>query len=254
MAVRTGYTAGTPCWVDLAAADFAGAQRFYGELFDWQLDEGAEEAGRYTMCRKDGHNVAGLMPLSGGDLPGAWCTYIASDDVDETAQLITEHGGVLVMEPMDVVGAGRMCVARDPAGAVFGVWEAGEHIGAERVNEPGALCWNELSAPDGKVADDFYRALFDYRTDQMGDGKTFDYTVWHIGGRQVCGRLRDTGSPSQWLTYFAVEDCDKSAARAAELGGTIVQQPTDTPYGRMAVVEDPWSAPFSIMRLADPLP
>jgi predicted enzyme related to lactoylglutathione lyase len=253
MAVRTAYAQGTPCWVDLSADDFAGAQRFYAELFDWQLDVGAEESGTYTMCRKDGRSVAGLMPHRGEDLPPTWSTYIASDDVDECAQLIRGHGGRIVMEPMDVLGAGRMCYAIDPVGATFGVWEAGEHVGAERVNEPGTLTWNELLTPDGAAADAFYRAVFGYEIQQLGDGADFDYTVWNIEGKAVCGRLHTgQGTAPQWMAYFAVDDCDKAAAKVADLGGAVLRDPTDSPYGRLAVVADPWRAQFTIMKLADP--
>jgi predicted enzyme related to lactoylglutathione lyase len=256
MAVRTEYAQGTPCWVDLTAEDFAGAQRFYGELFDWQFEVGAEESGAYTMCRKDGQNVAGIMPRTGEDMPGTWSTYFASDDVDETAQRIRDHGGTVMMEPMDVMGAGRMCFAFDPTGAAFGVWEPGAHIGAERVNEPGAVCWNDLNTRDGKAADKFYSAVFGHQVEQMGDGINFDYTVWMVDGRQVCGRLKmnddwpDDVSP-HWMTYFSVDDCDKSAAKAAELGGRIEQAPFDSPYGRLAVISDPWQAHFTLMKLAD---
>ena len=59
MAHRTEYAQGMPCWVDLNATDFDGAQRFYGELFGWQFEVGAKESGNYTMCRSDGQLVAG---------------------------------------------------------------------------------------------------------------------------------------------------------------------------------------------------
>ena len=51
-----------------------------------------------------------------------WMTYLATADADATAAKIKGGGGQLVMEPMDVMDAGRMAVAVDPAGAVFGVW------------------------------------------------------------------------------------------------------------------------------------
>ena len=42
---------------------------------------------------------------------------------------------------MDVGTQARMLVAVDPAGAVFGAWQAGEHTGAQLVKEPGAFTW-----------------------------------------------------------------------------------------------------------------
>ena len=52
------------------------------------------------------------------------------------------------------------------------------------------------------------------------------------------------------MVYFAVESCDDAAARVVELGGSVVQPPFDTPYGRMALVAGPQGETFSVMRLA----
>ena len=41
---------------------------------------------------------------------------------------------------------------RDPAGAVLGVWQPGEHRGAQVVNEPGAWAMSALSTPDPEGA------------------------------------------------------------------------------------------------------
>jgi predicted enzyme related to lactoylglutathione lyase len=47
--------------------------------------------------------------------------YPANDDTDATAAKVTASGGILLAEPFDVPGNGRMTVATDPAGAAFGV-------------------------------------------------------------------------------------------------------------------------------------
>jgi predicted enzyme related to lactoylglutathione lyase len=255
MADRSGYVQGTPCWVDLSAADVEGAHRFYGELFGWQFEDTGDAYGEYTMCTLQGARVAGLVPAGRGDRTG-WTMYLASDDVDETALRTADHGGTLLADPQDVGAAGRMCVAADPSGAVFGVWEAVQHAGAQKVNEPGAMCWNEVNTRDGKAVDDFYRAVFGVKTEQIGDGVNFDYTVFLVEGRQVAGRLRmnddwPADESPHWMNYFAVDDCDKAAERVAELGGTVRQAPFDSPYGRIAVIADPWGSPLSLMRLAD---
>ena len=56
--------------------------------------------------------------------------------------------------------AGRMAVLQDPTGAVFQVWQAKNSIGAKILNEPGALCWTELTTTDTKAAEAFYTKLF----------------------------------------------------------------------------------------------
>jgi hypothetical protein len=62
-------------------------------------------------------------------------------------------------------------------------------------------------------------------------------------------------APAHWLVYFAVGDCDASAAKAARAGATLVVPPSDIPgVGRFAVATDPQGAAFAMIELdtADP--
>lgn len=59
--------------------------------------------------------------------------------------------------------------------------------------------------------------------------------------------------PPHWLVYFAVTDCDATAAMAQDLGGTILVSPTDIPdVGRFAVLQDPQGAVFAIIYMESP--
>ena len=70
------------------------------------------------------------------------------EDVDASVARAKELGGQVIVEPMDVMTAGRMAVLMDPEGAVFALWQPGEHIGAGIVNEFNTLTWNELRTRD----------------------------------------------------------------------------------------------------------
>ena len=48
---------------------------------------------------------------------------------------------------------------------------------------------------------------------------------------------------------FAVRSADDTVARVQSAGGTVTMPPMDTPFGRFAVVTDPWGATFSVMEL-----
>ena len=50
-----------------------------------------------------------------------------------------------------------------------------------------------------------------------------------------------------WMVYFAVADCDRTAADAYALGGRIVSPPTSFSMGRYAVLEDPEGGTFSVL-------
>ena len=98
--------------------------RFYGALFGWDFEVGPPETGRYTMCRLQGRAVAALMPNPDPNADAFWWNvYLATDDCDQTAERVRAAGGELLMEPMDVMGQGRMAIVRDPVGAQFGLWQ-----------------------------------------------------------------------------------------------------------------------------------
>jgi predicted enzyme related to lactoylglutathione lyase len=131
MAEVSSYEPGTPSWVDLVTSDPAASRRFYSELFGWELQVSGAEFGHYAMCEIGGKPVAGIAgEVAPEGLPTAWTTYFATDDVDAAVERISGNGGKINMPPMDVGSEGRMAIAADPTGAVFGVWQGGNHIGA----------------------------------------------------------------------------------------------------------------------------
>src|SRR3954454_11864705 len=146
MPERTSYAPGTPSWVDLSAADTDAAKRFYTELFGWEVEEARspEEPGGYGFFTQGGKKVAGVGPVMTPEQPTFWATYIATDDVEAVAQRAANSGATVHTDPMDVMDAGRMTFFTPPGAGSLGVWQAGRHIGAELVNEPVSLAWNEL--------------------------------------------------------------------------------------------------------------
>jgi uncharacterized protein len=201
------------------------------------------------------HVAAGSPPPPSGEgVPPHWTTYLASDDADTTAAKIREAGGTLFMDPFDVFDSGRMTVAQDPTGAMFGVWQAGEHIGAQLANEPGTLNWNECRTTDPETAAAFYERVFGYEIDVQSIGEGQPYRVIKVEGRGVGGIAelgpRQQGMQPHWSTVFTVADTDESVRRAEELGGDLLAGPTDIPeVGRFAVLRDPLGADFGVISL-----
>jgi uncharacterized protein len=243
---------GTPCWVDLGAADIARACAFYAELFGWEAQQGPPEAGGYAVCLKDGRQVAGIGPKMGPpEEPSAWTTYLATGDVGKTAGTIKGAGGRVLVAPMDVLDQGRMAIAADPGGAVFGLWQARRHTGVQLANEPGSLTWNENLSRDFDGNKAFYHAVFGYEYGDMGTAE-FRYATLKAGGTEVGGIGELDSSfpakvPAHWSVYFAVEDTDAAVATVASLGGSTVRPAWDSPYGRIAIVADNDGATFSLI-------
>lgn len=121
--------------------------------------------------------------------------------------------------------------------------------------EPGTFCWIELAADDAAAAKRFYTEMFGWTADDnpIGPGENDIYTIYRLRGKDVAASYsmmqdqRDAGIPSNWLSYVAAASADESAARARELGATIMAEPFDVmEHGRMAVVQDPTGAVFAL--------
>ena len=55
----------------------------------------------------------------------------------------------------------------------------------------------------------------------------------------------DRDTAAHWSVTFSTDEADATAAKAAELGGTVVAPPVDAPYSRLTVLRDPQGATFS---------
>ncbi|AEA26108.1 VOC family protein [Pseudonocardia benzenivorans] len=250
MATHEGqWKAGTPCWVDLNVPDVPTATAFYSAVLGWSFVDTGAEFGNYQIAQVDGRAAAGIGPIMQEGQPSFWTLYLASDDADATAKLVTDNGGSLIAGPMDIPGSGRMVIATDTAGAVFGVWQTLGMNGAEVVNEPGGLVWEDARLTDPETARAFYAAVFGYTYDAV-DGAPEDYTTFALDG-EIKGGMgglmgAPDGTPSHWIAYFGAADVDAAVAQVQANGGSVMMAPQNTPFGRMGIVADPFGAPFCL--------
>jgi predicted enzyme related to lactoylglutathione lyase len=248
MAERTSHAPGTFSWVDLSTTDTDGAKAFYAGLFGWDTEDNPiPEGGVYTMLSKGGKNVAALSGAREGQ-PSAWNSYVTVESADASAAAAQEHGGTLAMEAFDVMDVGRMAVVQDPMGAFLAVWEPRASIGAQRVNETGALTHNQLDTSDPDRAQGFYAGVFGWRFEAV-EGSDMPYWGIYNGDRLNGGMMpleAEGGVPSHWLVYFGSDSVDDDAARVGELGGQVIVPPTPIPGGRILVAQDPQGAVFAL--------
>ena len=272
MPERDGYIPGVPCWVDTGQPDPQAALPFYRELFEWEFEnvmpEGSE--GQYFIGRIRGGDVAAIGSIpEGAPSTAMWSTYIWVDSAEETADRVRGAGGRVVMEPFDVMDAGRMAVLADPEGVTFNVWQAKDHKGATVVNEHGSLNFNGLVTRNPEGAKAFYGAVFGWKTLELPGS-----VMWTLPGygdhleernpglRQQMSQMGgpdgfidvvaalnpiaddDSDTPAHWSVTFGVDNADATAARASELGGEVVADPFDAPWTRLAVIKDPQGATF----------
>lgn len=257
MPIRTRpWPAGVPCWVDLTVSDVPAAQDFYAAVLGWSFaPDTTGEYGGYAIAQVEGHAAAGIGPTPQPGLPAAWTLYLASDDADRTGKAITDAGGTMLLPPGDVGPLGRMCVVADPTGAVFGVWQAGTHLGAAWHSDAGGLSWEDQRSPDPATAQAFYRQVFGYELQplEMAGPDYATFTLPGAGEQAPLGGMgpmfgAPDGTPPHWLVYFGVPDTDAALARAVAAGGSQPMPAHDSPFGRMGSVMDPFGAVFTVVQ------
>jgi hypothetical protein len=239
---------GAPIWNDLTTDDLDASVAFYTGLFGWTHEDHGEETGHYGTLSLDGKPVAGIMPRMSPESPLTWTVYLHAPDLDAAVATTRTAGGTVVLDADQVMDLGRQAVVVDPSGATVALWEPGSHPGFGVVGEDRAPAWWELHSQDFDAASAFYTAL-GWTPRVMSDEPQFRYAVDEVSDQQYAGIMDDPRSgvpgPSYWLTYFATDDADATAARVTELGGTIVRGPEDTPFGRLLNVSDPRGTQFS---------
>jgi predicted enzyme related to lactoylglutathione lyase len=249
----TPWPNGVPCWVDLTVPDVLAAQAFYSAVLGWAFPDPDEDTGGYAIARVDGAATAGIgpprSPASRRRGRSTWPPTTRTRPPPRSARPAAR----CCCPPGDVGPLGRLFVAADPTGAVFGGWQAGRHPGAELHSEPGGLVWEDLRSPDPDTARAFYTAVFGYRTEPLEMAGP-DYTTFGLpgGGDAPLGGMggmfgAPAGTPAHWLVYFGVHDTDAALAAGAAAGGTLTADPHDSPFGRMGYLRDPFGADFVVM-------
>jgi uncharacterized protein len=265
MSERDGYQPGVPCWIDTWQPDAEAAVAFYTRLFGWEAQDTmpTDVPGRHFICRLRGRDVAAIASRPQAAPPvTAWGTYVWVRSAEDAAARAADAGGSVIMEPFDSLDGGRIAIVADPAGASLGVWQPGEHRGAQLVNEPGAWSISALSTPEPEAAKVFYGAVFGWENETFDAGER-EVTIWrlpgYVGGepeqpvpRDCIGAMAGSAGdlPAQWGVDFWVHDVDEVAGEAARRGGTVVVPPFDTPIARQAVLADPQGASFSVSRVS----
>lgn len=283
---RDGYPPGCPCWVDTSQPDPEAAVAFYSGLFGWEFTDRAptDAPGHYFVAQLRGGDVAavGSQPVGAPPNPN-WNTYVWVDGVDDAVVKVIDAGGRVLNDPFEVGEAGRMAVVADREGATLCLWQAKEHRGARRVNEPGAWNSSDLNTRDRAGAEAFYGAVFGWEATSLSMGG-MEFAMWRLPGygdyleanvdpdirsRQASeeapegfedavawltpmGDDAPADAPANWGVDFSVDDADAAAERAARLGGSIVTPPFDAGPVRFAILADPAGAVLRVGKYTPP--
>jgi predicted enzyme related to lactoylglutathione lyase len=253
------FSAGQFCWCDLNAKNMEEAKVFYGSVFEWSTEMQNTHGGPpYAFFNFDGKRVAGLGQMADEmiqqGIPSIWTNYIQVTDCQACCQKLESLGAKLIMPNMDVMDAGSMAIAQDPAGAMFALWQANQNFGAALVNVPNAMVWNELATRDFDGAIKFYGELFGWTFEDNPESPSY-YKIILNDGRRNGGIMKMTAEwgdqiPSHWTVYFSVARIEDTAERVKAAGGQVVHGPFQAgTVGQLAICCDPHGGMFNAIEL-----
>jgi len=242
----TTSTVGKFVWHEQVSSDPEQAQDFYTQLFGWGTEVFKPGEADYTMISSGGQSHGGFSKAMEGAPPPHWLSHVQVENLDETIEKAKSAGGKLAAGPFEMAEVGRIAIVADPQGAYISAYQpAGEGPASQ-----GVFVWDELGTTDADDAQRFYGEVFGWTTSDMGS-EYGGYKIFNRGETGIAGlmTLPDDSLPPHWQPYVAVEDPDATTAKAKELGGSTLVEPTDVPkVGRVGVLRDPQGAPFGIIK------
>ncbi len=112
--------------IELTTSDLGKAKAFYGELFDWKMEDyPMPDGGTYTMFHPGDGAGGGMMQQPPG-APVAWTAYVIVPNVKESTDKAKSLGATVIRDVTPVPGYGSFSIIADPTGAVIGMWESNE--------------------------------------------------------------------------------------------------------------------------------
>jgi uncharacterized protein len=115
---------GRAWWNELITRDFSGAEAFYNTVMGWSFEETGVAAASNNIPVRRQEPAGGIFHLHGPQfegVPQSWMVYFAVEDVEATCSAVKANGGSVHRTAIDIPAVGRIAIAADPAGGIFGI-------------------------------------------------------------------------------------------------------------------------------------
>lgn len=109
--------------VELMAADVGKAKSFYGELFDWKLEDVPMDDTTYTIIKVGEGTGGGLMQNPVPNAPSMWLAYVNVGDLKAATSKAKALGAKVIKDNVKVEDMGTFSIITDPTGAMLGLWQ-----------------------------------------------------------------------------------------------------------------------------------
>ncbi len=242
-------------WFDLYTDDMEAIVPFYQELFGWSFESVHFGSRQVKTIFLDGVPIATAvlsLPLDKRFKESRWLGYISVEDVDQASKIIEENKGSLRVRPKNLPDRGRVAVATDPEGALFGLLSSTHGDPVDTGFSENRWMGSELWTTNLNAALSFYGKIAEYEHRRVGIGTEADYLLLEKNSIPLAGIVTITWEnvKPDWLPYIAVSNVVEMVKKAEKLGGKILVGPdTEMPNGRIAIIADPAGAIFAIQEL-----
>ncbi len=230
-------------WIELETPSVDVSRAFYGELFGWSFEQGADGSATAKVGR---YPVAGMRKASSDT--HCWKPYFSVTELAAARATAREHGGNVQDEGISRPGYGKVATYAEPTGAPTGLFER-EGLGAEALlGELFALSGVELITPDLERATAHLQAVFGIRSGPM-PGAEKRVALRTRGSVRGLATENKSFSRAEWVATFASADCDRTVERAKAMGAEVIAPAADLFFGtaRRATLRDPQGALFAVV-------
>ncbi len=240
-------------WHELITDTVAESEAFYSELFGWEFESigigfGSVASTNYKLIRSNGRLIGGLIDQNQLDATediSQWVVLLATDNIHQAVQIVTDAGGTVFTPPTLLADRGRIAVVADPQGALFALLQTKDGDPLDREPELNEFLWNELWTDDAPAAIAFYQRLAGYELEEEAALDSDSYQFLSANGVPRMGILLNPidGLPPLWSTYVRVEDPVAITARVEALGGRVLLPVQERKFGgQVALIADPSGA------------
>ena len=110
--------------VELMSTDVGKAKAFYGQLFDWKLEDMAMgPSDTYTIIKVGDGTGGGLLKNPEPGCPSFWLAYVLVDDIGAATRKAKSLGATIFKDSIEVSEMGWLSIITDPTGATLGLWQ-----------------------------------------------------------------------------------------------------------------------------------
>jgi len=248
-------------WFALMTDSMERSADFYGRLLGWEFQDSGPEFGHYHMITRGGVSIGGAMQnstaaagmpegMEAGALGNCWTVYLSTPDIDALVRRAAQAEAQRAFDPLQVGPLGWQGMITDPSLGGTGAWQPLDFPGMGQLGGAGFPTWFELRTPLFNRARELLRDVFDWEVVVVEDTPTFRYAQQHAVEQGRAGLFDlaveadahpglDVDQTAQRFIYVDVPDIRLALSTVIDLGGAVIQDAQDTPYGILADVTDP---------------